>query len=82
MRAAEEVRRFLIQRLHLGPEASELTDDYPILERGLLDSSTLLELVDHIEHTCGVEIDEEDLVPEHFGSIGEIEALVTSKQAA
>jgi acyl carrier protein len=80
MTTTDQVRRIIIEELRLPVDAAELTDDYPLLERAVLDSTSLLELVDSLEGRCGVVIDEEDLVPEHFGTIADIGALVASKQ--
>lgn len=80
METNDIVRQFLMERLASDLAPNDLTDSYPILERGLLDSTALLELVAHLEMVCDVEIDEEDLVPENFGSIAEISSLVSLKR--
>jgi acyl carrier protein len=74
------VRRFITDELKAANLPSELTDDYPLLERAVLDSTSLLELVNFLEDRCSVVIDEEDLVPDNFGTIADIAALVEAKQ--
>jgi acyl carrier protein len=77
---SDDVRRFITEGLGLPNLDAELTDGYPLLERAVLDSTSLLELVDFLESRFGVVIDEEDLVPDHFGTIGDIAALVEAKR--
>jgi acyl carrier protein len=74
------VRRFITDELKAANLPDALTDDYPLLERAVLDSTSLLELVNFLEDRCNVVIDEEDLVPDNFGTIADIAALVTAKQ--
>jgi acyl carrier protein len=77
----DEVRRFITEELKAANLPEALTDDYPLLERAVLDSTSLLELVEFLEDRCGVVIDEEDLVPDNFGTVADIAALVDSRRA-
>lgn len=79
MSTTDEIRRFVTDDLNVSV-ADGLTDDYPLLERAGLDSTGLLELVNFLEERFGVEIDEEDIVPDHFGTIADMAALVESKK--
>ena len=79
MNITDQIRRFITDELSASV-SDGLTDDYPLLERAVLDSTGLLELVNFLEDRCGVVIDEEDIVPDHFGTIADIAALVESKK--
>jgi acyl carrier protein len=49
-----------------------------LLEASVLDSMGIFQLVSYIESEFGVEVRDEDLVPERFNTINDIVALVES----
>ncbi len=75
---ANDVRSFVIGNFLLGQEGS-LRDDASFLEEGIIDSTGILELVSHLEETYGIEITEEELVPENLDSISRIAAYLSKK---
>lgn len=82
MTTRDEVRTFILEELRFPGASDELTDDYPLLERSVLDSAGLVHMVSFLEERCSVEIDDEELVPENFGTIASISALVDTKRSA
>src|SRR2546429_4660608 len=68
------VLRLLTDRLNL-QVASPETD---LLEAGLLDSLTFVQLLVHIEHEFGVTVSPGDLDIENFRSVSEIARLVAT----
>lgn len=76
----DEIRRFIVEELNGPPEG--LTNDFPLIERSVLDSLGLFQLVTFLESEYGIQIDDEELVPEHFGTLGDIARLVASKRAS
>jgi len=77
----ESIRRFIVDELSFDGPASSLPDDYPLLDRQVLDSLGLFHLVGFLEGEYGVEIQDEELVPEHFGCIRDIARLVEAKRS-
>ena len=82
MNTKEIVREFILEQLGPGSVAGDLTDEYPLLEKELIDSMGVLKLVFFLENTLGIEVDDLDLIPEHFGSINAISDFVSTKQQA
>jgi acyl carrier protein len=80
-RGAEEVRvrEFLIQN-YLITDQNELGDDDSFLERGILDSTSVLELVAYLESTFGIKVQDEELVPENLDSVARVAAFVRNKR--
>ena len=76
------IRQFIVEELHPAGGAIELTDAYPLLERGTLDSLGLFQLVSFLEDEFHVTVEDEELVPQHFGTIHDIAMLVASKRQA
>ena len=51
------------------------TDNF--IAAGMLDSFDMITLVDTLDKTYGISIDGEDIVPEHFGALASIAALLS-----
>lgn len=54
----------------------DLTTDYELLDRDVIDSLGILSLVSFIEDHWSIEIDDEELVPDSFATLGAMTALV------
>ena len=57
-------------------------DDYPLLEKDVLDSMGIIQVVAFLEDEFGIEVDDAELVPENFETIGSIAKLIDSKREA
>ena len=67
--------------LHWGGSWSDVDEDYPLLEKQVVDSLGMITLISLLEDEFDVEIDDGDVVPGNFRTIRQIAALVESKQA-
>lgn len=76
----DKVTRFISEELSGGTQIETITTDYPLLERGVLDSLGLFQLVGFLESEYGVEIQDEELVPDNFGTVGNIARLIQAKR--
>jgi acyl carrier protein len=77
----ERLRSFIREELQFEGDPSELTPDYPLLEKGVIDSAGIFQVVAFVENEFDVEIADHELVPEHFGTLGGISRLVESKRS-
>ena len=75
-----EVRAFIATEL--GRDIGDVGDQASLLEAGILDSMGVLALVSFIQQRYGVEISDDDMMPEHFDSFDAIATYVASKRAA
>jgi acyl carrier protein len=74
-----KIRKFIVDELLWNESQGRLTNDFPLLERNVIDSLGISVLVAFVESEFDVEILDEELVAEHFGTIEAIAALVRSK---
>jgi methoxymalonate biosynthesis acyl carrier protein len=61
--------------------SAAISDDYPLIENGVLTSLHAVEMVLFLENRFGVTIDDEEVVETNFGSIRAIAELVAGKMA-
>ncbi len=74
MQIANEIRDYI--RTQLATDVSDIDVDCNLWTDGHLDSTAILELVLWLESTYDVTIENEDLTPENFASIRNIEEFV------
>lgn len=72
------VRDFVVQNYLFGRE-NGLSDDDSFLERGIIDSTGVLELVSFLEDKFNIKVNNEDLIPDNLDSILKIVNFVNSK---
>ena len=75
----DTLRTFILSDVWLDGRPDDLGNDTPLLERGILDSLGILNLVSFIEDEWGVTVEDEELIPEHFGTISRIAQLIETK---
>lgn len=75
----EELRHLVIDKLLFGRESSEISDDDSFLDRGIIDSTSVLELVHLLEAKYLIEIRDEDLTPENLDSINSLARFIERK---
>jgi acyl carrier protein len=76
----QTIRRLIIDDLRWQGSPDELTDDLALIDSHALDSLDMLRLVSLMEEKLGVEVRDEDLVSQNFGSIEKIAAFVDSRR--
>ncbi len=75
----EKVRVFIVENFMFGNDEG-LSDDTSFLEEGIIDSTGVLELVDFLEQTFSIKVDDEELIPENLDSIQNLVAYLSRKQ--
>jgi acyl carrier protein len=75
----DQIRAYIAEELKWDKPAAELADDYPLLERDVVDSLGIFKIIGFIEDEFDVEVDDEELVPENFETINSIAALISAK---
>jgi len=73
------IRMYLQDRFMIGKSSSSLMDTDPLLEKGILDSTGVLELVGFIEETFSFSVEDEELVPDNLGSVENLVRYVERK---
>lgn len=66
----------------LGKKTPSVGDDDVLLEMGILDSAAVLELLVWIEGHFDLELEQEELSLDNFGSISRMAAMLSAKSAS
>jgi acyl carrier protein len=72
------IRKFIHENFILGEEG-QVTDGDSLLEKGVIDSTGVLELVAFIEEKYGITVEDEELTPENLDSIQNIAEFIRKK---
>ena len=72
-------RQFIIDNFLFGEDNGLLTEDASFRDLSLIDSTGILELVDFLEESYGLNVDEDELTPENFDSLTKISQFVRRK---
>lgn len=72
----DQIRDFIQQNFLFNGDLSQLNDDASLLAQGIVDSTGILELVLFCEETYGFSVDQVDLSPENFDSVGSLTRYV------
>lgn len=74
------IKDFIVENFMFGNEEG-LQEDTSFLEEGIIDSTGILELVDFLEETFAIQVEDEELVPENLDSLNNLEAYLARKTA-
>lgn len=75
------LQEFILTQLLFQDQESDLELDTSLIQEGIIDSVGVLELVNHISSTYGVEIQPEEVIPENFDSIRRLAAFIERKRS-
>ena len=81
MSTEQRIKELMVDNLTWSGSWSQIDDDYPLLEKQVLDSFGMLKLISLLEEEFDVTLDDEDVVPDNWRTIRHIAGLVESKQA-
>lgn len=82
MEAKTIVRHFILSQFMIGHVGDSLEDDQSLIEAGIIDSLDILKLMAFLEEKFGIEITEQEVIPENFDTVNGIVDLIASKTNA
>lgn len=76
----KDLRQFVVETFLFGTDDSELTNQDSFIDKGLIDSMGILNLVSYVESTYRIQVADSELVPEIWDSISTIADFIASKE--
>lgn len=77
----EQIERFIRENFLVGAGNRALHPDDSFLEKGIVDSTGVLELVAFIEKAFGFKMDDSELTPDNLDSVNRVVAFIQKKKA-
>jgi len=78
----QEMRQFIVDNFLFGDKETKFSNDDSFLDRGMIDSTGVLELVAFLEEKYGIKIKDNELVPENLDSISCLVRFIDRKSRA
>jgi acyl carrier protein len=78
MSQINSVKEFIIENFLFGEE-EQLMLDTDFFDKGIIDSTGVIELVSFLEETFNISVDDEELIPENLSSLKNIDVFLQKK---
>ena len=75
------IREFIADNFMMSEDSDDLDGNDSLLDKGIIDSTGVLELVAFLEETFSFEVDDSDVVPENFDTIDCLASYVQRKSS-
>jgi len=76
----KQVRDFILENYLFTDDESALRMDESLLDRGIVDSTGMLEIIMFIEDDLGVTVEDHEMIPENLDSVNRIANFVGRKK--
>ncbi len=75
----QRLRKFVIDNFLFGEPDGSLEDDDSFVEKGIIDSTGILELVAFLEKRFQIKVEDEELTPDNLDSINKVASYIRRK---
>jgi acyl carrier protein len=76
----DQIRDFVVHNFLFGDAGGTLTGKTLLLEAGIVDSTGFLEIIEFLETTFDITIEDQELLPANFNSIDNIVRFIREKK--
>ncbi|GBE12474.1 acyl carrier protein [bacterium BMS3Bbin14] len=76
----DAIRTFIFENFLFDADDDGLQNDDSFLDKGIIDSTGVLELVEWLEDEFGVPVEDEELLPENLDSVNQLAAFIARKK--
>ncbi len=81
METRELIKNFIKENFLFDSNGADVSDEDSFLENGIVDSTGVLELVSFVEDEFGIEVKDEELIPDNFDSVSKLANYIERKKA-
>lgn len=74
-----QVRTYIADNFIMGSNAASFSDGDSFMDLHIIDSTGFLELITFLEEKFGIQVEDEEMIPENLDSLDNIEAYVGKK---
>jgi len=77
----DKLRLFILDNFLFTDDQDELDNDDSFMDKNIVDSTGILEIIEFIEEECSIKIEDEEIIPDNLDSIQKIVSFVKRKLA-
>ncbi len=74
------LRDYIVENFLFGDTETQFSDDDSFMEKGILDSTGILDLILFLEENFDLKVEDDELVPENLDSINNLVAFISRKK--
>jgi len=75
-----QIRNYILENFLYTKDEEKLHNDDSFLEDGIVDSTGILELLLFVEETFGVQVEDEEVIPDNFDSVERLTRYICMKK--
>jgi acyl carrier protein len=75
-----EIRDFILENYLFTNDVSAIGLDDSLLDRGIVDSTGMMEIIFFIEEKLGVKVKDEEMIPDNLDSVNKITQFVEARR--
>lgn len=80
MNIENDIRDFIVDNFLFGNREKLPGDDDSFLQKGLIDSTGILEVINFVEEKFGIRVEDDELVPENLDSVRRLADFIVRKR--
>jgi len=81
MSVEQKVREYILDNYLFTDDQSALANEDSFLNKGIIDSTGIMEVIFFIEQEFGIQVDDEEMVPENLDSVKNIVSFIERKRS-
>ena len=82
MSVEASLRQFILENYLFTDDQTALANSDSFLQKGIIDSTGIMEMIFFLEEQFGVSVDDEEMIPENLDSIDNVVAFISRKKAS
>lgn len=75
----EKIRAFIFSNFLFDADQGALENDASFMEQGIIDSTGVLELVEWLEETFSIKVEDDELIPGNLDSVNRLGQFIARK---
>jgi acyl carrier protein len=79
MNPTDIIRKYIAENILYSNNGYSYPNEASFLEEGIIDSTSVLDLVLFVEEKFGISVEDEEITPENFDSVNQIVGFVQQK---
>ncbi len=76
----KQLRDYIVDNFLFGDTETEFSDAESFMEKGILDSTGILDVILYLEENFDMKVEDDELIPENLDSIDNLAAFISRKK--